>query len=49
MKLFYAVLGVVAGIYISSEYPDVAVEIFNSFVNFSQWLWQAISSMIQGG
>ncbi|GIU40931.1 hypothetical protein TUM3794_20070 [Shewanella colwelliana] len=49
MKLVFLVLGVVAGIYISWEYPDVAIQIFSNFINFCQWLWQAITSMIQGG
>ncbi|MBB1390084.1 hypothetical protein ACRN9Z_16335 [Shewanella frigidimarina] len=48
MKLITLGLGVVAGIYLSLEYPDVAMQVLNSFIDFINWLSFYVASMLRG-
>lgn len=48
MKLITLGLGVVGGIYLSMAYPDVAMQILNSFIDFINWLSAYVASMLRG-
>jgi hypothetical protein len=49
MKLVLLSLGIVAGIYISWEYPNLSEQIFYGFLEFANWMGGAITSMLGGG
>lgn len=49
MKLVLLSLGIVVGIYISWEYPNLAEQIFYGFLEFANWMGAAMTSMLGGG
>lgn len=48
MKLILLGLGVVAGIYISAEHPEIAIQIFSRFIDSVDWLYVTLKSILRG-
>ena len=48
MKLITLTLGVVLGIFLAYNYPDIAANIFANFILFAEWLGNSVSQMVSG-
>ncbi|MEH6454757.1 MAG: hypothetical protein V7749_00415 [Cocleimonas sp.] len=48
MKLITLALGIVGGIYLSLEHPEMAMQILMGFIDFINWLSAYASSMLKG-
>ncbi len=49
MKLIFLALGVVGGIFLAMNHPDIAMNIFSNFLVFVEWVKSFVDQVLNGG